>query len=419
MTIHQAKGLEFDAVFVIGLTRANFPGADRGGADIPDALLPEVLPRGRDAHVAEARRLAYVAMTRARRHLVLATVAAGSGGVAQAPSPFFEEALEAGAAAVEDVGEAPERALLAAVAARHAAFEEASLRAAAALAGDEGDAGERMAAAERAARDLVEARARALRPAAAPEPVPRPARPARPGLELSPSAVETYRTCPLRYRFAAVDRVPTAPSAARAVGVAAHSALEAHYRPGGTGGDGEALVGRFAAALRREGVAATAEGRQALARGREALPPYHERLVRSGTRPLAVEREFTLTVAPHRVHGRVDRVDAHPAGGHQIVDYKTGKPPGPGGRGDEDDLVLRLYLQGAREAWGVEPRGATILHVLDGDARGVHPDADADAAAVEAVREAAEGISAGRFEPRPSWACRTCDFALLCPALDR
>ncbi len=419
MTIHQAKGLEFDAVFVIGLTRANFPGSDRGGADIPDALLPEVLPRGRDAHVAEARRLAYVAMTRARRHLVLATVAAGSGGVAQAPSPFFEEALEAAAGAVEDVGEAPERALLAAVADRHAAFEEASVRAAAAVAGDDADAGERMAAAEGAARDLVEARARALRPAPAPEPVPRPARPARPGLELSPSAVEAYRTCPLRYRFAAVDRVPTAPSAARAVGVAAHSALEAHYRPGGTGGDGEALVKRFAAALRREGVAETAEGRQALARGREALPPYHERLVRSGTRPLAVEREFTLTVGPHRVHGRADRVDAHPAGGHQIVDYKTGKAPGPGGRGEDDDLVLRLYLQGAREAWGVEPRGATIVHVLDGEARGVHPDADADAAAVEAVRDAAEGISSGSFDPRPSWACRTCDFALLCPALDR
>jgi DNA helicase-2/ATP-dependent DNA helicase PcrA len=419
MTIHQAKGLEFDAVFAIGLTRANFPGADRGGADIPDALLPEVLPRGRDAHVAEARRLAYVAMTRARRQLVMATVAAGSGGVAQAPSPFYEEALEAAGASVEEVGEAPERALLAAVGDRHAAFEEASVRAASALAAGDDDAGERMAAAERAARDLVEARAQALRPAPAPAPVPRPARPPRPGLELSPSAVEAYRTCPLRYRFASVDRVPTAPSPARAVGVAAHSALEAHYRPGGTGGDGEALVRRFAAALRREGVAETAEGRQALARGREALPPYHERLVRSGTRPVAVEREFTLAVGPHRVHGRIDRVDAHPAGGHQIVDYKTGKPPGPGGRGEDDDLVLRLYLQGAREAWGVEPRGATLVHVLDGDARGVHPDAAADAAAIEAVREAAEGISAGRFEPRPSWACRTCDFALLCPALDR
>ena len=245
------------------------------------------------------------------------------------------------------------------------------------MAGDAGDAGERIAATESAARALVEARAAALRPAPAPRPPAAPARAPRPGLELSPSAVEALPhlppALPLRDGRPGAD----ARRARRAsVGVAAHAALEAHYRPGGTGGDGDALVRRFAAALRREGVAATAEGRQALARGREALPPYHERLVRSGTRPVAVEREFTLTVGPHRVHGRVDRIDAHPAGGHQIVDYKTGKPPAAGARGDEDDLVLRLYLLGAREAWGLEPRGATLVHVLDGAARGVHPEAE-------------------------------------------
>jgi RecB family exonuclease len=236
---------------------------------------------------------------------------------------------------------------------------------------------------------------------------------------LTPSAIELYRACPLRYRFAMVDRVPAPPSVARAIGVAAHSALEAHYRPGGTGGDGEALVRRFAVALRREGVEASPEGRQALARGRDALPAYHDRLTRSRTRPVAVERDFTLTVGPHRVHGRVDRIDAHPAGGHQLIDYKTGKPPGPGARGDSGDLVLRLYLLGAREAWRIEPRGATLVHILDGDTRGVHPDAQDDAGVVEAVREAADGIAGRRFAPRTSWACRTCDFARICPAQDR
>jgi DNA helicase-2/ATP-dependent DNA helicase PcrA len=358
-------------------------------------------------------------MTRARRHLVLATVAAGAGGVAQAPSPFFEEARAALAAEVEDVGEAPERALLAGIAERHAAFEQASLRAAAAVASGDGDAPARVAAAQEAIRALIDARAAALRPAPAPKPVAAAARPPRPGLELSPSAVEAYRTCPLRYRFAMVDRVPVRPSPARAIGVAAHAALEAHYRPGGTGGDGAQLVRRFAAALRREGVAEGAEGRQALARADEALPAYHDRMTRSRVRPVAVEREFTLAVGPHRVHGRVDRVDAHPAGGHQLVDYKTGKPPGPGARGDEDDLVMRLYLAGARAAWGIEPRGATIVHVLDGDSRGVHPEAAELAIAQDMVRDAAEGIADGRFEPRPSWACRSCDFALLCPAQDR
>ena len=252
MTVHQAKGLEFDAVFVIGMVRSGFPGSDRGGVDIPDALLPEVLPRGRDAHVAEARRLAYVAMTRARRHLVLATFGVNAAGVAQAPSPFFEEARAATGAELEDVGEAPERALLAGIAERHAAFEQASLRAASAVASGEGDAPARVAAAEEAARDLIQARAAALRPRPrAAGRARRRARPPGPGLELSPSAVEAYRTCPLRYRFAMVDRVPVRPGPARAIGVAAHAALEAHYRPGGTGGDGE----RARAAVRRRAAA--------------------------------------------------------------------------------------------------------------------------------------------------------------------
>ncbi|WP_217922924.1 ATP-dependent helicase [Miltoncostaea oceani] len=419
MTIHQAKGLEFDAVFVVGMTRAGFPGADRSRVDIPDQLLPEVLPRGRDAHVAEARRLAYVAMTRARRHLVLCAPAHNGAGIAQTPSPFFEEARAVLGAEVEEVGEAPERALLAAVGVRRAAFERASLRAAQAAADGAADADAMRMEAARAADALVDARAAVLRPPPPPAPVVAPARPARPGLEISPSAVELYRGCPLRYRYAMVDHVPSPPSVARAIGVAAHSALEAQYRPDGPGGDGEALVRRFAVALKREGVADTAEGRQALARGRDALPDYHDRLVRSRTRPVAVERAFTLTVGPHRVHGRIDRIDAHPAGGHQLVDYKTGKPPTAGARGPGDDLVLRLYMLGAREAWGITPRGATLVHVLDGDTRGVHPDASDDAMVVEAVRDAVEGISARDFTPRPSWACRSCDFALICPAIDR
>jgi len=45
------------------------------------------------------------------------------------------------------------------------------------------------------------------------------------------------------------------------------------------------------------------------------------------------------------------------------LEHKTGRPPGPGGRGDSDDLVLRLYMLGAREAWGIEPR-AWVTHSM-------------------------------------------------------
>ena len=353
MTVHQAKGLEFDAVFVIGMIRSSFPGVGprrRRHPGRPAARGPPEGPRRTPRRGAAAgvrrddARPAPSGARRLRRRTRRASPRPSrpsSRRPAPRRAPTSRRSARRPSAPCWRHRRAP-RGLRGGLAAGRVGGRRGRRRTPPAA----------IAAAEEAARDLIDARAAALRPAPPPEPVPAPARPARPGLELSPSAVEAYRLCPLRYRFAMVDRVPVRPSSARAIGVAAHAALEAHYRPGGTAGDGEQLVRRFAAALRREGVAEGAEGRQALARAGEALPAYHERMIRSRTRPVAVEREFTLTVGPHRVRGRVDRVDAHPAGGHQLVDYKTGKPPGPGAGGDDDDMVMRLYLVGARGRLG-------------------------------------------------------------------
>jgi DNA helicase II / ATP-dependent DNA helicase PcrA len=80
-TIHQAKGLEFDVVFVIMLCDGLFPSAR--SLDFPDAL-------------EEERRLLYVALTRARNELYLSypLIRAGFGGAGdslQRPSRFLQE----------------------------------------------------------------------------------------------------------------------------------------------------------------------------------------------------------------------------------------------------------------------------------------------------------------------------------------
>ena len=56
MTIHAAKGLEFDAVFVTGLE---------------DELFPNATAKINPNEMEEERRLFYVAITRARRHCFL------------------------------------------------------------------------------------------------------------------------------------------------------------------------------------------------------------------------------------------------------------------------------------------------------------------------------------------------------------
>jgi DNA helicase-2/ATP-dependent DNA helicase PcrA len=78
-TVHQAKGLEYDVVFLIGLADGQFPG--RRSVESGD--------------VEEERRLFYVAVTRARNELYLSfpKIASrpGPGGMMNSPSRFLQE----------------------------------------------------------------------------------------------------------------------------------------------------------------------------------------------------------------------------------------------------------------------------------------------------------------------------------------
>src|SRR5918997_1513672 len=98
MTMHAAKGLEFDHVFVLGLSAGAMPGPFRApNGDVPDELLKERLDAEspRAVREAEMRRLLHVAMTRSRKGLVLGWAETGPPGTTPRPSPFYEEARAA------------------------------------------------------------------------------------------------------------------------------------------------------------------------------------------------------------------------------------------------------------------------------------------------------------------------------------
>src|ERR1700694_1804649 len=99
MTVHQAKGLEFGLVIVPHLVEGRFPASRRGeGLTLPDELLKEELPAAAVPLAAE-RRLAYVALTRAREEIVCTLAARYEGVKDWRPSRFLtpirgEEARE-------------------------------------------------------------------------------------------------------------------------------------------------------------------------------------------------------------------------------------------------------------------------------------------------------------------------------------
>jgi DNA helicase II / ATP-dependent DNA helicase PcrA len=95
MTVHQAKGLQWPAVFVPQLVRNRFPSRG-GGGRTPWHLLPAAAFNNAQRYmggVEDERRLFYVAVTRAQKFLHMTWAPTLGNKQAQAPSDFFTEVL--------------------------------------------------------------------------------------------------------------------------------------------------------------------------------------------------------------------------------------------------------------------------------------------------------------------------------------
>jgi len=477
MAIHAARGLEFDHVYVLGLMAARMPGPRRRTLEpIPDALIKETLPPDtKAAHVDAMRRLLHVAMTRARRRLVLAYPATTERGAVQPPSPFAEEARAALGAEWEareeelfgpaetlqstfrllrdellttvqqvggrlgelrfdtdlDVSHAVVRYLevlkLSALMERtrdggltvEEALPEINARLLQAATAEQRDIFETSALDEYlldAERDEA-LRARAVAQRA--EPSLEQFLPKRgDGLVLSASDIETYRTCPLKYKFARVFRIPSEPTLNQRFGILVHQVLERFHGGGAATGSLPELLGLLEAGWRRGGFGDSEEERQLRGKATAALLRYHERFQDEDAEPVWFERAFAFRLGPHLLRGRVDRVDKLPDGGYELIDYKTGRPKSAAQL--RNDIQLSLYAIGAREAWELEAAQQAYYYVLD-DAKVPVPRSDEDRDWItETVLEVADGILGQGFEPTPSFAaCSMCDYRIACPAAER
>jgi DNA helicase-2/ATP-dependent DNA helicase PcrA len=263
------------------------------------------------------------------------------------------------------------------------------------------------------------------------------------GLVLSASDVETYRGCPLRYKFARVLKIPTEQTIHQRFGIVVHQVLERFHAAAGTedragGSDGESATGDRTAqgtgngtqgslaellelldvAWRRSGMGDGARERELLGKARAALTRYHERLREEPAQPVWFERPFAFDLGPHHVRGRVDRVDQLPQGGWELIDYKTGYAKTAEELGG--DIQLSLYAIAAREAWGLTDTRQAYYYVLDDRKVPVPAGAGSGEWVRQAVLDAGAGILAQNFEPTPSpAACAHCDYRIVCPAAER
>lgn len=87
LTVHAAKGLEFEAVYLPFLGKGEFPMGKRGGMKIPTPK--GLIEAETDFHEEEEECLFFVGMSRAKDHLHLSRATSANGKTSN-PSPFIE-----------------------------------------------------------------------------------------------------------------------------------------------------------------------------------------------------------------------------------------------------------------------------------------------------------------------------------------
>jgi RecB family exonuclease len=226
-------------------------------------------------------------------------------------------------------------------------------------------------------------------------------------VRLSFSRIDTYRSCPLRFRFSYIDRLPSAPATYLSFGTSIHAALEAFHDRTLFGMPSEDdLLGFLYDGWDSSGFHRESRDVQLreYRRAQDVLRRYHRR-VRDDYQPAAeTEKWFELPIGDHAmVVGSIDRIDVDDDGEFHVVDYKTGKLRDR--QQVRRSLQLAIYALACEHLFGVLPATVSLDFVVAGtEVRVGRDELDLDAAR-DAVDQTARAVLADDYTPTPSRLC--------------
>lgn len=400
LTVHSAKGLEFDTVFMINLVNLRFPTINRKEQiPLPEELIKEPTPTN-DPHVAEERRLFYVGMTRAKRNLYFTAAKFYHDSETARPkklSPFVAEALgdELEGCKVKSLKvTGPESLIL-----------EPSTKTIDDFKVDDQPVEQKLPMPETKSVNY-----------------------------LSYSQIETFDTCPLHYKLDYILQVPKLPSGALSFGNAIHESLRETYNwlrsefgvPQTKLHESNDLVLEKALEFYQKhwspiGFESKEHELSRFEDGKRVLKDFIDYDLDQQYEIVDLEKPFTFHLAPDlKIGGRIDRIDRLPTGQIEIIDYKTGQLPEKrelekGMKG----LQLSIYAMAMtnEEVWGAKLEDCIFsFHYLEaGERISIERTEEDLLEAKEKILNYRDQMQKSDFKCGEGFICqRGCEYNLFC-----
>lgn len=245
-------------------------------------------------------------------------------------------------------------------------------------------------------------------------------------VSVSPSKVEQFQRCALRWMLESAGGV-TPSKTAQALGTLIHELAQEV-----PDGDLTRLLDLFDDRVERLGLGPGWVGEQARERARTMIRKFAEYVAGSGRELLAVEKDVAVPIGRARVRGQVDRLERDDEGRLVVVDLKTGRSK-PAKSEIARHAQLGVYqaaveaggfedvTSGGRETGGRETGGAELVHLgTTTKSLGIQRqpplgEDDDPGWAADVVRDVADGMAGERFPATATTGCRTCAVRSSCP----
>lgn len=232
---------------------------------------------------------------------------------------------------------------------------------------------------------------------------------------LSYAKVSTYLSCPLKYKFQYVDRVPMRSSPHLSFGSSLHKVLEEFHKncEVQTASEKELLwfLEKFWIS---DGYASPQEEEEYRNKAKEILRRYLNDNRHAVAQPKYFEKLVEDKIGPFPFQGRFDRVDKRTDGKLDVIDYKSGKTLDA--RQLKRELQAKIYTLLSRRIWGKKFGQIFFYYLETGKKVPVEFTSEELGQTVETIKEVGRSIYRKVFPAQPSALCSWCDYQSICPA---
>jgi len=243
------------------------------------------------------------------------------------------------------------------------------------------------------------------------------------------SRLNTYESCPLKYRYSYIDKLEKVQSIEAFMGNRVHEVLEKLYENQMISKKNELKDllehyekiwdENYSDEIKIIRTEYTADNYRDT--GRKCIVDYYKRYEPfDETKTLGLEREISIDIGPYNLKGFIDRISQREDGTHEIHDYKSSRYL-PSQNEIDSDKQLGLYQIGIENLWPDVFDIDLVWHFLahDKEMRSKRDTSHLETLKGEIIEligniEKAEEIN--DFPPVESGLCPWCDYQSFCPS---